>query len=343
MSRINILFTTSAAPEKSPFFTTEKRPPLGVGFMISLLKNQGHTVFFIDNYLKPSRFIEEGYLQKNRIDYVGIYANTICYRDTLRMFNAIEQLRQKGVWQGKIIVGGPHTAVAPQTIPEFVDHIVLGEGEQAIQDILDGTTSDRIIRHPRLEDLDSLPFQPWDIFTALPYDFTCPWMDIQPVFTMNTSRGCMYTCNFCSASVIWERKYTCFSDERIIAEIEYLIREHQAKGIYFREDHFTLSNKRTQQFCQSLLDKSISISWACETRVDNLDEELIELMSKSGCRALYLGVESGSQRMLDVMKKGITVDQIKNVITWCHNFNIRTYCSLITGLPGETHEDYRLT
>ncbi|MBT9150860.1 MAG: hypothetical protein DDT40_01039 [candidate division WS2 bacterium] len=99
---MNILFTTSAAPEKSPFFTSEKRPPLGLGSLISMMRNEGHKVFLIDNYLKSSNFIEEGYLQKNNIDFVGIYANTICYRDTLRMFYEIENLRRKGLWSGKI-------------------------------------------------------------------------------------------------------------------------------------------------------------------------------------------------------------------------------------------------
>lgn len=125
---MNILFTTSAAPEKSPFFTSEKRPPLGLGFLMSVVRNEGHRVFFIDNYLKPSNFIKEGYLQKNDIDFVGISANTICYRDTLRMFNEIQNLRKKGLWNGKIIVGGPHTSVALETIPEFVDYVVQGEG-----------------------------------------------------------------------------------------------------------------------------------------------------------------------------------------------------------------------
>ncbi len=89
---MNILFTTSAAPTKSPFSTDEKRPPLGLGSLIAVVREEGHKVFFIDNYLEPSRFIEEDYLQKNKIDLVGIYANTICHRDTLNMFNKIENL-----------------------------------------------------------------------------------------------------------------------------------------------------------------------------------------------------------------------------------------------------------
>lgn len=341
---MNILFTTSAAPEKGPFFTGEKRPPLGLGSLMSVMRNEGHKVFFIDNYLKSSNFIEEGFLQKNNIDFVGIYANTICYRDTLRMINEIENLRKKGLWSGKIIVGGPHTSVALDTIPEFVDYIVQGEGERATLEIINGEVNERVIRKERIKDLDSFPFQPWDIFTELPYDCSCSWMDIAPVFTMNTSRGCPFGCSFCSVGSIWGKGYTYFSADRIISEIEYLIKNFGAKGIYFREDNFTLNQGRVEDFCEKLIKKNINIHWACETRVDTLcNEELIKLMSAAGCRAVYLGVESGSQRILDRLNKKITVEQIERAINLCKKYNIRTYCSLITGVPGETYEDYLLT
>ena len=340
---MNILFTTSAAPLKSPFFTNEKRPPLGMGSLISLTRNDGHKVFFIDNYLKPSHFIEEGYLQKNKIDVVAIHANTICYRDTLRMFNEIENLGKKGLWEGKIIVGGPHTSVAPGTIPEFVNYIVQGEGERAILKIINGEVKGRVIREERIRDLDSLPFQPWDIFKNLSYDYTCPWLDIQPVFTMNTSRGCPFGCTFCSVESIWGREYTYFSPDRMIEEIRYLMKEYGAKGIYFREDNFTLNVKRTEEFCRQLIRKNIGISWACETRVSNISADLVRLMNAAGCKAVYLGVESGSQKLLDKLRKGITIEQIENTIMWCKQYDIKTYCSLIVGTPGEDYEDYLFT
>ncbi len=339
---MNILFTTSAAPEKSPFSTSEKRPPLGLGSLISIVRNMGHNLFFIDNYLKPSNFIEQGFLQKNNIDFVGIYTNTICYQDSLRMLNKIEALRNKGLWRGKIIVGGPHTSVALETIPKFVEFVVQGEGEAVIIDILNGKFKQRIIKK-KIEDLDSIPFQPWDIFSKLPYDFTCPWMDIKPVFVMNTSRGCPFDCTFCSVGSIWGKQHTYFSANRIISEIEYLIKNYEAKGIYFREDNFTLNSKRTIEFCENLIKKNIKISWACETRVDNLSEDLIKLMSESGCKAFYFGIESGSQRILDFLNKKITVEQIENAIKWSKKYNIRTYCSLISAVPGETYKDYLLT
>lgn len=334
-----VLLVTSAAPALSPFSTHEKRAPLGLGFLISVLRKEGHQVFFIDNYLQPSDFLERGFLQNNAIDYIGIYANTICYADTLRMFNKIQRLRESGKWKGKIIVGGPHTTVAADTIPDFVDHVVLGEGEQAIIDIVNETVSSRILRGERIKNLDHLPFPAWDFFVPLPYNFTAPWTDVTPVFTMNTSRGCPFGCTFCSVESIWGKKYTTYSAERIIEEVLFLQRNYSARVIYFREDNFTLKPKRVREFCQLLHKRHIDIQWICETRVDTLTLPLLREMKKSGCIGLYVGVESGSPRMLELMNKGISLQQVKHVFKWCRNLGIHTYASFIYGLPTETFED----
>lgn len=340
---MKILLTTSAAPQKSPFYTGEKRPPLGVGSLISVLRKKGHQVYFIDNYLAPSRFIEEGFLQKNNIDFMGIYANTICYQETLKMLEKIQDLRNNHLWNGKIIVGGPHTSVALETIPKYVDYIVQGEGEIAIQKIVDNKANSRVIKEERIKNLDSLPFQPWDIFTEMPYDYTCQWMDIKPVFTLNTSRGCPFNCSFCSVGSIWGREYTFFSADRIIDEIKYLTDNFGARGIYFREDNFTLNIKRTKDFCKKMIDEKIDIHWACETRVDNMNEDIIKLMSDAGCRAVYLGIESGSEEILKTLNKNISTKQIRQTIPLFKKYGINTYCSLITGIPGETYDDYLST
>ncbi len=338
-----ILLVTSAAPEKSPFSTLEKRAPLGVGYLISVLREEGHEVFFIDNYLKPSPFLAENYLQTWRIDYVGIYANTICFADTLRMMKAIEDLRSGGSWNGKIIIGGPHTSVAPDSIPAYVDHIVQGEGEPAILDIVNGIEQRRLVRKPRLKDLDQLPYPAWDYFFKLPYDFTTRWTDEAPVFTMNTSRGCPFGCNFCSVDSIWGKQYVMYSAPRIIDEIKYLIHNFGARGIYFREDNFTLNSQRVKEFCQLLLRENIHVEWVCETRVDTLDYPLLKTMRDAGCIGLYIGVESGSERMLEVMNKGISLGQVRKVFRWCKRLKIRTYASFIAGIPTETFEDLLLT
>jgi radical SAM superfamily enzyme YgiQ (UPF0313 family)/GT2 family glycosyltransferase/Tfp pilus assembly protein PilF len=339
----NILFVTSAAPPQTPFSTTEKRPPLGIGFLISVLRDAGHFVSFIDNYLSPNNFLETNYLAVNHIDFVGIYANTICFRDTLRMIYKLEYLRQTGQWSGKIILGGPHTTVAPETIPSFVDYLVQGEGEQAIVDIVSGKVTERILRYPRIIDLDTLPMPAWDVFTPLPYSWTTDLLDEAPVFTMNTSRGCPFNCSFCSVCSIWGKKYTYFSAERIVQDIEYLITHFGAKGIYFREDNFTVNRKRLEKFCNLLIEKKIDIKWACETRVNTIDDEIVELMYRAGARAFYFGVESGSQRILDELHKGITLDEIKDAFRVCHQYQIKTAASIIVGVPGETDFDRTMT
>lgn len=340
---MNILLTTSAAPTQSPFSTSEKRPPIGIGFLISVLRNAGHEVFFIDNYLQPSNFLETDYLQRNKIGFVGIYANTICYRDTLRMFYRLEFLRRSGRWNGKIIVGGPHATVALDTIPGFVDHVVQGEGEQAILDIVEGRVNDRVVCLPPVKNLDDLPMPAWDYFINLPYKWSVDWFSVTPIFTMNTSRGCPFRCSFCSVGSIWGKQYTYFSAERIVSEIEYLIKQYNAKGIYFREDNFTLNKSRLRRFCELLIEKDLRIPWFCESRVNTLDRETVELMHRAGVRAFYFGVESGSQRILDFLQKDISIEQTRTAFRLCHEFGIKTAASIIVGVPTETEDDREAT
>jgi radical SAM superfamily enzyme YgiQ (UPF0313 family) len=339
---MNILLTTSAAPLTSPFSTDEKRPPLGLGFLISVLRNAGHEVFFIDNYLHPSDFLERDYLIANQIDCVGIYANTICYRDTRRMLNGLQSLRERELWKGEIIVGGPHTSADLESIPDFVDHIVIGEGERAILDIV-SDCAPRTVQAPLIEDLDELPSPAWDYFVHLPYDFTADWISVEPVFTMNTSRGCPFQCTFCSVASVWGRRYRYFSAERVLSDVKYLIEKYGAKGIYFREDNFSANRGRVIEFCNGLLEQGINVQWMCETRVDSLDRELIGLMHKAGCVAFYIGVESGSQRVLDFLRKGITTEQIEAVFRWCNEIGVNTYASFIVGVPTETPEERQLS
>jgi O-antigen biosynthesis protein len=339
----NILLATSAAPEQTPFSTGEKRPPIGVGFLISTLREAGHNVFFIDNYLSPSDFLETDYLQRHKIDVVGIYTNTICFRDSLRMFHRLEEMRQRGFWQGKIVAGGPHASVSPETIPSFVDHIVIGEGEYALRDIVAGTTTERVIHYPPIQDLDKLPMPAWDYFAELPYNWGGNWLPEAPVFTMNTSRGCPFSCTFCSVCSIWGKRYTSFSAERVVADIEHVVEKFGAKGIYFREDNFTLHRERLVRFCQLMIERNIGVPWVCESRVSNLDRDLIQLMARAGAVGFYFGVESGSQRLLDFMKKGITVEQIRAAFAWCNDFGIKTAASVIVGVPTETDQDLQET
>lgn len=339
---MKFLLAKPSPPQCAPFFTGEKRFPIGIGFLVSILRNAGHEAHFIDNYLQPRDFVGEGYLQQNGIDILGLYVDTICFNEAAALLESANRLRRRKKWSGKIIVGGPHASVIPHTIPDFVDHVVIGEGERAILQIAEGEP-ERIIRAERITDMDSLPMPAYDIAVQSSYDTTAPLIDGGRVFTMNTSRGCPFDCTFCSVGSVWGRRYCFFSPDRIVEDIRFLKENYGATGVYFREDNFTLRRERVVNVCEKLLDEGIGIQWMCETRADTLDRELLELMKRAGCTGLYIGAESGSQRVLDFLKKGITTEQVRRVFAWCGELGIKALASFIVGVPTETVEERRQT
>ena len=346
---MNILFLTSAAPRRAAFSTDEKRPPLGVGILISILKKAGHKVFFYDEYLLPSSVLNTDFIIKRKIDFVCIYSNTICYQSTLEMFGKINRKRELGLWNGKIVVGGPHTSFGSKEIPDYVDHIVVGEGEKTILKILAGEINDRVIVGEKFnqEEMDDLPRPAWEEFVWRNYDWSFPFglcKEKSPCYTINTSRGCPFDCTFCSVKGIWGKNYRYMSADRIINDIKYMIDVYGAKSFYFREDHFTLNKKRVEKFCNLLIKHNIDIVWACETRVDQLcDFEYQKLMCTAGCKLFYIGVESGSPRMLELFKKDETVEQFIKAFDIAHKVGIKTYASFVVEAPTETEYDRKLT
>jgi O-antigen biosynthesis protein len=343
---MNILFLTSAAPARAGFSTSEKRPPLGLAGLMAIMKQRGHTVFFSDEYLEKMDILNGEFVKEKHIDCVGIYANTVCYQSTREMFEKLEAKRQQSDWSGRILVGGPHTSVGQETIPEYVDHIVIGEGEISLPKLVEETINERIITGEKVSDMDSLPFPAWEELIFRPYDWRAPFdiPDTYPCYTMNTSRGCPFNCTFCTVKAVWGKTYRCMSAERVVSDVEQMIRRYGARSIYFREDHFTLNRNRTMSFCNLLLQKNIKIKWMCETRADDLDDyEYVKLMADSGCVMFYIGVESGSPRMLEFFKKGETAEQFHKAFKNIRRAGIKTYASFVLHAPTETDSERAMT
>jgi len=325
---------TSPEPQinKSGFSLIEKRFPLGMGFLLTVLKKAGHEVTFIDQYLK-----RDFSFNPDEFDFIGIYANTPCYDGFVDL---LEYLKDKVREDLKIAVGVPHASVFPDKIPAWVDYIVQGEGEEIICDLVDGKIKDRIIRTGRIKDLDTIDMPDYDTFVYQPYITTVKWFPGK-VFTMNTSRGCPFDCSFCSVKKIWGRKYTYMSADRVIRDVEHLVNKYGIEGVYFREDNFTLNKDRVLGICKGI--SPLELKWAAESRVDTLDRDMVKIMAESGCTALYIGFESGSQHMLDIYNKKTTIEQGLKVGEWCHESGIKIAASFIIKHPDETDEDRRLT
>ncbi len=334
-----ILLMTVAPPTDSPLSTSEKRYPLGLAFLVSALRDRGHEVLLRDNYLFETAEGSERIVLETEVDFVGLYLTTICFGNAVRMLTALEEMRHSGAWSGTLMVGGPHTSVCLEAIPDFVDYIVQGEGEEAIVQIVEGTATERVLQFKRSTGLDGLPRPAYDYFQELPYLVDVPWFKRKPIFTMNTSRGCPYPCTFCSVGSIAGKRYFSFSPGRIVDDIRYLVETFGMQGIYFREDIFSLKQDRVHAICDLLLTESMDVLWVCETRVDCLTDELLKKMHAAGCRAIYFGVESGNQEVLDFYKKGITVEQIEWAFAACHRIGIHPVASCITGVPYEGLDD----
>lgn len=311
----------------------EKRPPNGIGFLYKILKNNKLDVDIYDRYAGNMNWPSDDF---KSYDFVGIYCCTLCTED---IFDIIKKLKCK-----KIAVGGPHAYIYPETFPDKVDYIVRGEGESIIVDLVSGKIKDRIINTKRLtsNELDAIPRFPYEYFwnkgKRKYYDWDFHFSSTKPIFTLNTSRGCPFSCSFCEVRRIWGRNITYMSVDRIINDINYVV-SLGAKGIWFREDNFTVNNKRLESLCNVILNNNIKIEWGCETRVDTVDDRLMELMERAGCRGFYIGVEHLSQRMLDIFNKGTTVGQIIKFFKSAHKYHISTAASMIVDHPKETKKD----
>lgn len=139
------------------------------------------------------------------------------------------------------------------------------------------------------------------------------------------------------------RQYRYFSASWVLEEIEQLVYTYGAKGIYFREDNFTVNPKRVFEICNGILERKLDIRWVCESRVDLISYSLLNKMRQAGCETIWFGIESGSQRILDYLNKGITIEQVERAVQLCRKAGIKIGASFMIGIPGETIREMKMT
>lgn len=250
------------------------------------------------------------------------------------------------------IVGGPHASLSPKDTFDKcpnIDYVVRGEGELIINELIDNilknkkATIDGVCTREEIsktilqvKNFDNLPFP---ILKGLPINnYWCPDSINKPMTTMMTMRGCPYVCEFCSSPAVMGKKIRGWSVDQVIKELKYLHFELGINEISFVDDVFTINKKRTKELCQKIIENNIKISWFCNARADHITEELGFLMKKSGCHQAYLGFESGSQIILDKIKKKATVTQLAQGAEILKQNNIERSIGFVIGLPGENEE-----
>ena len=276
---------------------------------------------------------------------IGVQTTT----PTIRQAIKVAKDAKEAVPDACVVLGGYHVSFLPEeTMKECpeVDICVRGEGEYTMLELMQALNGkinlkdvlgitfrqrERIYSNPPrpfICKLDDLPFPARHLFPMKAYKvFNATY----PATTMICSRGCPMQCEFCASSAMFEKKVRLRSPENVISEIEYVKEKFGTRIIAFLDDTFTLFRKWVKRFCDLLMKKDIQISWGCQTRVDKLTPSLLSKMAKAGCKAIFVGIESGVQQILDFVKKGFTVDKVKKVFRWAKNFGIRTIASFAFG------------
>jgi radical SAM superfamily enzyme YgiQ (UPF0313 family) len=176
----------------------------------------------------------------------------------------------------------------------------------------------------------------------MPLDVPCV-LSLERFTTMQTSRGCPWSCVFCDIPVFNEGKWRSRTPEHVVAEFKHL-QEQGYGAVYFVDDHFLLQPKRIEAICKGLNDENITIQWGCEGRVDSVAQHLFPAMAKAHCRTLMFGIESGSQKVLDRLNKEQTLAEVETAVTNAKKAGIEiVHGFFVVGSPDETVEDMRAT
>ncbi len=325
--------------------------PLGIAYLGAVAENEGHKVTVID--CQAEKLTYEAF--QNRImqtpsEVVGVTATTLLYKSAMRIIAIAKRAHP----QAFTLLGGSHGTFWDQNALSenpSLDIVVRREGELTFIELLNrfqtksglddvlGITfrkDGRIVRTPDrmfIEDLDSLPFPAHHL---LPLDALKRMGKI--LFPLITSRGCVYWCDFCSTVRMFGRGYRMRSPKNVVDEMQLLHNKYGVDQVTFYDDAFTVSRDRIIKICEELRSRKLDLTWDCGTRVDMVDRELLQIMRKAGCFAVWLGVESGSEAILGAMNKRIRLDQTKLAFKVAHDVGLMTIANTVLGFPGETEQ-----
>lgn len=338
-------------------------PPIGIMSLSAVIKRAGHECVMFDqaNPETPNEVIVHE-IRRQKPDLVGIsFLSTTSYPYAKILARKIRAADA----HVRLAFGGVFATLNAQLVklqcPE-VDFVCRGDGEQLILDLLErldepndiaGVTwakDGRVVQNPdrKLDrNLDQWPFPDreslsLDFVESMPLDVPAV-LSLERFTTMQTSRGCPWPCLFCDIPVFNEGKWRARSPEHVVAELKHL----QALGygaVYFVDDHFLLQPKRIEAICKGINENGITIEWGCEGRVDSTAQHLFPAMAKAHCRTLMFGIESGSQKVLDRLKKEQTLAEVQTAVNNAKDAGIEiVHGFFVVGCPDETVEDMRAT
>lgn len=342
-------------------------PDIGQGYLASCARSAGHEVRLLDCLLEGYDYDDfAGYVKSYRPEVLGIKTYSCDIGCVAEMARIVRQVSPRTV----IVIGGPHPSceVPQRLFGQFpdVDYAFAGEAEPGFASFLQRTASNRtdmsdipgliwkdstgIVRANErawVKNLDSLPFPAWDLIDPRRYRWGYSFMTSKlPAAPMAMTRGCPYSCTFCGSHLISGRRVRKRSGDSILAEMKLLKRDYGVRAIDIVDENFAFDGNFVREFCERLLSERLDIAWNCPygVRLDSLDEDLVRLMARSGCFGLSVGVESGSQRVLDSVKKQLKIEEITEKVRMIKRVStIMVQGYFIIGFPDETHDEIEAT
>ncbi len=311
---------------------------LGIGYLGAYCKQHG----FTDQQFLSSLWDDEDLIVKRAAgaDVIGFSCTSPQMRCALSLARRIKQQNPK-VWT---VFGGVHPSALPEetaALPE-VDSVVVGEGEVSMLKILNGCR-DAIVKSPYIEDIDTIP-NPDRHLIKLERHLTLTYEgEGKRITSIFSSRACPFGCVFCASNSVWGRKQRLRSPKNIIGEFEELRSSWNVDYINFADDEVGIKRSHLLEVCELLIKNNNKINWGVNMVVNSISEDLLIKMKRAGCTDIWMGVESGSQRILKSMRKPFNAEDVKRAfkITKKYGFSRRAY--VILGMPDETLEDIRLT
>lgn len=305
------------------------QPPLGLLSVAGACIAQGDDVMLIDanaHKISAKKIIE----QIECVDMVGITATSLSYPGALKIAKAIKADSNKF-----LVLGGTHATLFSEEIIKdgIFDAVVVGEGEKMMPII----NQKGIYKSDVPIDMNEIPPLPYHLLDG--FRPRIAYGKHQPFMPILTSRGCPFKCSFCS-NPVFGNKYRAMSVDKLIAEIDLLIKDYDVKEIKIYDDVFTMDKSRAIEISQRIDDR---ISWSCMTRVNLVDMEVLLEMRKGGCYSIAYGLESGDADILKSISKNTTLEQAEQAVRYSQEAGINVIGYFMLGAPGETLETIEKT
>lgn len=366
---MRVLFTHSYFLRYDPKQWRIMQPyaPLGTIYAAALLRQNGHEVALHDVMFAEGPETLQPILESFKPDVLVIYDDGFNYLTKMCLTNMREaafKMSEMAKSAGcKVIVSSSDST---DHYEEYLNHhaevIIIGEAEQTLLELVlainnkeeinestlgiafmrNGNTIKTVAR-PVMHDLDSLPFPAWDLIDVGQYRKA--WLQSSGYFSINmgTTRGCPFKCNWC-AKPIYGNRYNARSPENVVTELKLLNERYQFDHVWFCDDIFGLKPGWVKRFAELVKENELKIRFKIQSRADLLlKDEQIKPLAEAGCEVVWMGAESGSQRILDAMDKGTTIEQIEEATLLLKKHGIKPAFFLQFGYLGETIEDIELT